>query len=104
MDAGGRVTQEQLPRSPNARKTVKTKYGRIAQLVEQRIENPRVPGSIPGSATTFYIYNIIPTCLYSDLIRIEPGPASIAQHIHVLRPSAHGAKRHLHVQICSLQI
>ena len=27
------------------------KNGRIAQLVEQRIENPRVPGSIPGSAT-----------------------------------------------------
>ncbi len=26
---------------------------RIAQLVEQRIENPRVPGSIPGSGTTF---------------------------------------------------
>jgi hypothetical protein len=26
---------------------------RIAQLVEQRIENPRVPGSHPGSSTTF---------------------------------------------------
>ena len=26
-------------------------YGRIAQSVEQRIENPRVPGSIPGPAT-----------------------------------------------------
>jgi hypothetical protein len=24
----------------------------IAQLVEQRIENPRVPGSIPGRGTT----------------------------------------------------
>ena len=24
---------------------------RIAQSVEQRIENPRVPGSIPGSGT-----------------------------------------------------
>ncbi len=30
-----------------------TENGRIAQLVEQRIENPRVPGSIPGSATIF---------------------------------------------------
>jgi hypothetical protein len=25
--------------------------GQIAQLVEQRTENPRVPGSIPGLAT-----------------------------------------------------
>jgi hypothetical protein len=27
------------------------KYGRVAQLVEQRIENPRVTGSIPVPAT-----------------------------------------------------
>ena len=27
--------------------------GQIAQLVEQRIENPRVGGSIPSLATTF---------------------------------------------------
>ena len=26
-------------------------HGEIAQLVEQRTENPRVPGSIPGLAT-----------------------------------------------------
>ena len=26
-------------------------YGSIAQSVEQRTENPRVPGSIPGRAT-----------------------------------------------------
>ncbi len=32
------------------------KYGRIAQSVEQRIENPRVPGSIPGPATIFFFY------------------------------------------------
>jgi hypothetical protein len=30
-----------------------TSVGRIAQLVEQRTENPCVPGSIPGPATTF---------------------------------------------------
>tara|TARA_B100000212_G_scaffold342048_1_gene327348 strand:- start:8856 stop:9017 length:162 start_codon:yes stop_codon:yes gene_type:complete len=29
------------------------KCGEIAQLVEQRTENPCVPGSIPGLATTF---------------------------------------------------
>ena len=30
-------------------------YGWIAQSVEQRTENPRVPGSIPGSATKTYL-------------------------------------------------
>ena len=30
----------------------KTKIGAIAQLVEQRTENPCVPGSIPGGTTT----------------------------------------------------
>ena len=29
----------------------KTKEGAIAQLVEQRTENPCVPGSIPGGTT-----------------------------------------------------
>jgi hypothetical protein len=29
----------------------KTKQGAIAQLVEQRTENPCVPGSIPGGTT-----------------------------------------------------
>ena len=28
-----------------------TSFASIAQLVEQRIENPRVPGSIPGRGT-----------------------------------------------------
>ena len=31
--------------------------GRIAQLVEQRTENPCVAGSIPGLATTFSLAN-----------------------------------------------
>jgi hypothetical protein len=30
------------------------KAGRIAQSVEQRIENPRVAGSIPAPATSIY--------------------------------------------------
>ena len=33
------------------------KQGAIAQLVEQRTENPCVPGSIPGGTTKFLIYN-----------------------------------------------
>ena len=32
--------------------------GWIAQLVEQRIENPCVPGSIPGPATTSFYLSI----------------------------------------------
>lgn len=31
---------------------MRTSFGQIAQLVEQRIENPRVGGSIPPLATT----------------------------------------------------
>jgi hypothetical protein len=31
------------------------KFGQVAQLVEQRTENPRVGGSIPSLATMFYI-------------------------------------------------
>jgi hypothetical protein len=32
--------------------------GKVAQLVEQRTENPCVPGSIPGLATTFRSFTI----------------------------------------------
>ena len=34
------------------------KVGAIAQLVEQRTENPCVPGSIPGG-TTFFMLNMV---------------------------------------------
>ena len=38
----------------------KTKlFGAIAQLVEQRTENPCVPGSIPGGTTKKESYNIV---------------------------------------------
>ena len=36
---------------PIGRKGVNKKFGAIAQLVEQRTENPCVPGSIPGGTT-----------------------------------------------------
>ena len=65
---------------------IKVKNGRIAQSVEQRIENPRVPGSIPGSATTFYTYvTLFPYFITKELPRIELGSDSIAQHILMLR-------------------
>ena len=38
-----------IPNENNAFET--TKNGAIAQLVEQRTENPCVPGSIPGGTT-----------------------------------------------------
>ena len=34
-------------------KTSNTPHASIAQSVEQRIENPRVPGSIPGRGTIY---------------------------------------------------
>ena len=40
-------------------------YGWIAQLVEQRTENPCVPGSSPGPATTFFPAKmpcVVPPC------------------------------------------
>ena len=50
----------------------KTKIGAIAQLVEQRTENPCVPGSIPGGTTknlsrsnsieVFSLY--VPVCMF----------------------------------------
>jgi hypothetical protein len=46
--------------------------GRIAQLVEQRIENPRVPGSIPGSATIFLFYDSRIQAVMHCFVRIEP--------------------------------
>ena len=58
-------------------------YGLIAQLVEQRTENPRVSGSIPLEATTkkiavsidiaiFLIYiHLISLYIYNNLIFIK---------------------------------
>ena len=41
---------------------------RIAQLVEQRIENPCVPGSNPGSGTIYFISH----CFYLNIIKYIP--------------------------------
>ena len=40
---------------------LQNKKGTIAQLVEQRTENPCVPGSIPGGTTLYYPVNQILT-------------------------------------------
>ena len=39
--------------------SVKTHEGAIAQLVEQRTENPCVPGSIPGGTTPPFISPVL---------------------------------------------
>ncbi|CDL92372.1 hypothetical protein CTDIVETGP_2442 [Clostridium tyrobutyricum DIVETGP] len=44
-------------------------YGQIAQSVEQRTENPRVPGSIPGLATKGFRFYLKPFLLYRKLIK-----------------------------------
>ena len=43
---------------------VKQNNGAIAQLVEQRTENPCVPGSIPGGTTENQAVTIICDCFF----------------------------------------
>ena len=59
--------------------TLKNKKGTIAQLVEQRTENPCVPGSIPGGTTRkkppplsggFFLRNARYTCVEPLCIRV----------------------------------
>nr|CBI80339.1 hypothetical protein B11C_100006 [Bartonella sp. 1-1C] len=42
------------------------RYAQIAQLVEQRTENPRVRGSNPrlGTVCFFVIYNLLILCIF----------------------------------------
>ena len=40
------------PQSTSNTRLTKAPKGTLAQLVEQRTENPCVPGSIPGGTTT----------------------------------------------------
>ena len=44
---GGYQSSEKIPSHPDRR------FARVAQLVEQRTENPRVGGSSPPPGTTF---------------------------------------------------
>ena len=48
-----------LPLQPQTRK-----IGAIAQLVEQRTENPCVPGSIPGGTTDNQTVTLICSCFF----------------------------------------
>ena len=53
-------------------------YGWIAQSVEQRTENPRVPGSIPGPATKVW--------RYSQVVRYGSATPSSPVQIRVAPP------------------
>ena len=46
----------------------KTNDGAIAQLVEQRTENPCVPGSIPGGTTENQAVTIKSSCFFCCLL------------------------------------
>ncbi len=59
MKARIRERNKPLPNGGGAVDILGASGGRIAQSVEQRTENPCVPGSIPGPATTFRIFNRI---------------------------------------------
>ena len=63
----------------------KTKSGAIAQLVEQRTENPCVPGSIPGGTTEnlsrsnsieVFLYGILSVTITSSLALTSCPPNS----------------------------
>ena len=54
---GNRTTSSNLVAS--AVRVAKTYDGAIAQLVEQRTENPCVPGSIPGGTTPPFIRAVL---------------------------------------------
>ena len=64
-------------------------HGAIAQLVEQRTENPCVPGSIPGGTTKKTAFSglfcIIPKATYVRIINI-PTPTPIRKKIKRLSP------------------
>ena len=64
---GNRTTSSNLVAS--AVRVAKTYDGAIAQLVEQRTENPCVPGSIPGGTTVqkevYYFQSSKPFFVYS---------------------------------------
>ena len=97
--------QKALPLHSQLRNTV----GAIAQLVEQRTENPCVPGSIPGGTTTKRSYSSRSNsflCCYGvmllccDLIVISP-PFCCN---HTITPPHHITILRLWCSCCSLLI
>ena len=58
-------------------------HGQLAQSVEQRTENPRVPGSIPGLATIFIFNNI---WRHGQVVRQRPAKPLSPVQIRVAPP------------------
>ena len=63
------------------------KHGAIAQLVEQRTENPCVPGSIPGG-TTFFTHTLLHT-LMKRVIRANGSFFCLSQSAVLFTPIVH---------------
>ena len=59
------------PLSPLRNSALSSLDGKIAQLVEQRTENPRVLGSIPSLATTFLVFS---KAITEQPLRAKYGP------------------------------
>ena len=62
---------------------VKQNNGAIAQLVEQRTENPCVPGSIPGGTTQTKVKSLILTELAIFLL-VPTGRSHYNSHYFIL--------------------
>jgi hypothetical protein len=60
-----------------SRSLIATHWGQIAQSVEQRIENPRVGGSIPSLAT---MISSVKSWCYPKLIGSSPNPGALINH------------------------
>src|SRR6185312_3114980 len=78
-----------------------SRYGQVAQLVEQRTENPRVDGSIPSLATISPVSTIYPIYPYLVVSTFRDGiehqfPAALRFQLR-LRPRAY-------VPICPLSL
>ena len=69
----------------------KTKFGAIAQLVEQRTENPCVPGSIPGGTTKKTSILEVFFVLYSAMFFVKMIP-----HTYILRANGNNRIEYYH--------
>jgi hypothetical protein len=57
---------------PEVRRSNTRPFGQVAQLVEQRTENPRVVGSIPTLATTSPVRSRLPSPVRNQALNASP--------------------------------
>ena len=73
-------------------------HGAIAQLVEQRTENPCVPGSIPGGTTVKNANDLKTRLLAFFLLSWTSNLATFDQHFDTFSPFLQGITINLHTQ------